>query len=117
MAKGKQDAKGKEDPKKKANLLAKAKNAAGKAKKKKWSKSKVKEKLNNAVYLTTENYNKLLKEIPKNKLITPSVISDRLKVNVSIARQAIKELEAKELIKRVGEHHHAQDIFTRHVPS
>ena len=50
MAKGKQEDKKKVDPKKKVSLLAKAKNQGGKGKKKKWSKGKVKEKLNNAVF-------------------------------------------------------------------
>ena len=79
MAKGKQEDKKKVDPKKKVSLLAKAKNAGGgKAKKKKWSKGKVKEKLNNAVFFDQDSYGKLIKEIPKNKLaqtVRPSTMS------------------------------------------
>lgn len=40
-------------------------------------------------------YDKLLKEVPSYKLITPSVVSERLKVRGSLARAALKELVAK----------------------
>ena len=115
MAKGKADAKAPaKDAKKKVSLLAKPKNASGgKAKKKKWSKGKTKEKINNAVYFDVEGHKKMLSEIPKNKLITPSYVSDKLKINVSLARASIKELEEKGLIKRVGDHSHSQVIYTR----
>mmetsp|Transcript_1042 Transcript_1042/g.1638 ORF Transcript_1042/g.1638 Transcript_1042/m.1638 type:complete len:117 (-) Transcript_1042:657-1007(-) len=114
MAKGKQQD---QSSTKKVSLLAKPKNtSSGKAKKKKWSKGKTREKLDNAVYFDQETYDKLLKEIPtKNKLITPSVISDKLRVNGSLARQAIRELEARGAIRRVGDHHHAQLIYTRYT--
>ncbi|ELR23353.1 S25 ribosomal protein [Acanthamoeba castellanii str. Neff] len=75
---------------------------AGKAKgkKKKWSKGKTKEKLNNLVLFDQATYEKLLKEVPTYKLITPSVISERLKINGSLARRAINELMAKGLIRQ-----------------
>ncbi|CAE8647563.1 unnamed protein product [Polarella glacialis] len=63
----------------------KAAMAGGKGKKKKWSKGKVKEKLANLVMFDKATYDKMLKEIPKAKLITPSVVSERLKVNGSVA--------------------------------
>merc|ERR1712207_113061 len=63
----------------------KAAMAGGKSKKKKWSKGKVKEKLANMVMFDKATYDKMLKEIPKAKLITPSVVSERLKVNGSVA--------------------------------
>src|SRR3989344_1937195 len=49
----------------------------------KWSKGKTKEKLNNLVLFDQATYEKLLKEVPTYKLITPSVISERLKINGS----------------------------------
>merc|ERR1719316_1923161 len=52
--------------------------AGGKKSKKKWSKGKVKEQLNNDVMWTKSTYDKLLKEIPKSKLITPATVSERL---------------------------------------
>merc|ERR1712083_1096402 len=64
----------------------------GKAKKKKWSKGKVRDKLNNLVLFDKATYDKLYKEVPIYKLITPSVVSERLKVTGSLARFALKEL-------------------------
>ena len=95
----------------KAAKMASA-NSGGKGKKKKWSKGKVKEKAANAVLFDEEVYAKLNKEVPKFKLITTSVISDRLKINGSLARHAIKELMAKGLIRMVSQHS-AQTIYTR----
>ncbi|KAK9126371.1 hypothetical protein Scep_015217 [Stephania cephalantha] len=57
-----------------------AKSGGGKQKKKKWSKGKQKEKVNNMVLFDQGSYDKLLSEVPKYKLITPSILSDRLRV-------------------------------------
>merc|ERR1719427_2282588 len=43
-----------------------------KQKKKKWSKGKTRDKLNNAILFDKPTYEKLLKEVPSYKLITPS---------------------------------------------
>jgi len=40
-------------------------------------------------------YDKLYKEVPSYKLITPAVVSERLKIRGSLARAALKELQAK----------------------
>ena len=48
--------------------------AGGKSRKKKWSKGKVKETLANLVMFDKPTYEKLLKEIPKAKLITTAVV-------------------------------------------
>lgn len=48
----------------------------------KWSKGKQKEKVNNMVLFDKATYDKLLSEAPKYKLITPSILSDRLRVNL-----------------------------------
>merc|ERR1712001_409320 len=64
----------------------------GKAKKKKWSKGKTRDKLNNLVLLDKATYDKLLKEVPTYKLITPSIVSERLKVRGSLSRKALTEL-------------------------
>ncbi|XP_022725471.1 defensin-like protein 19 [Durio zibethinus] len=45
----------------------------------KWSKEKQKEKMNNMVLFDQATYGKLLSEAPKYKLITPSILSDRLR--------------------------------------
>merc|ERR1712126_706797 len=86
----------------------------GKAKKKKWSKGKVRDKLNNLVLFDKQTYDKLYKEVPSYNLITPSVVSERLKVRGSLARSALIELEGKGLIRKVAAHH-AQFIYTRNV--
>eukprot|EP01097_Dermamoeba_algensis_P005394 TRINITY_DN342_c0_g1_i1.p2 TRINITY_DN342_c0_g1~~TRINITY_DN342_c0_g1_i1.p2 ORF type:complete len:122 (-),score=39.38 TRINITY_DN342_c0_g1_i1:93-458(-) len=96
----------------KASSKGASSSGGGKAKKKKWSKGKVKEKLANLVVFDKPTYDKLLKEVPSYKLITPSIISDRLKVNGSLARRALRHLEDKGLVKRVARHG-AQSIYTR----
>lgn len=40
-------------------------------------------------------YDKLYKEVPNYKLITPAVVSERLKIRGSLARNALQELLAK----------------------
>lgn len=47
-------------------------------------------------------------------MITTSILSDRLRLNGSLARAAIGELLAKGLI-RVVARHHSQNIYTRAV--
>ncbi|XP_070534911.1 small ribosomal subunit protein eS25-like [Ptychodera flava] len=105
----KQQKKGQDKNPKKSD---KPKSQGGKAKKKKWSKGKVRDKLNNLVLFDKATYDKLYKEVPSYKLITPSVVSERLKVRGSLARAALKELLAKGLIKEVVKHH-SQVIYTR----
>merc|ERR1711990_834366 len=93
----------------------KAKPSGGsKQKKKKWSKGKTRDKLNNAILFDKPTYDKLYKEVPSYKLITPPVVSERLKVRGSLARSALVELEGKGLIRKVAAHH-AQFIYTRNV--
>ena len=78
----------------------------------KWSKGKVKEKLSNLVLFDKATYEKMLTDVPKQKLITPSIISEKLKVNGSLARKAVKELVKQSLIRPILTHKH-QQIFTR----
>lgn len=63
----------------------------------KWSKGKVRDKLNNLILFDKPTYDKLYKEVPSYKLITPSVVSERLKVRGSLAKQALRELHSKGL--------------------
>jgi len=93
----------------------KAAMAGGKSRKKKWSKGKVKEQLANLVMFDKATYDKLLKEIPKAKLITIAVVSERLKVNGSVAKVAIRHLEEKGLITHVGEKSAKLMIYTRKI--
>merc|ERR1711988_832258 len=92
---------GKKDTKKdvgKNPAKATAKKGAG-AKKKKWSKGKVREKLNNLVVFDEATYERMLAEVKNFKLVTPSAIS--------------KLLEAG-LIRPV-EVHSRQKIYTRNT--
>merc|ERR1711982_112904 len=106
------------DPKAGAKAPAKApkkKEGGGvKAKKKKWSKGKSRDKLNNLVLFDKGTYDKLYKEVPTYKLITPSIVSERLKVRGSLARKALIELMEKGLIKQVVAHS-SQMIYTRMI--
>ncbi len=68
-----------------------------------WGKSRrAREKVDNLVIFDKATYDKLAKEIPAMKIITPAVVSDRLKINASLARRALKELADKKLIKPVA---------------
>merc|ERR1711911_279365 len=108
----KKDAKSSKTPSKAAPAKKKEGGGGGKAKKKKWSKGKVRDKLNNLVLFDQATYDKLLKEVPAYKLITPAVVSERLKSRGSLARKALNELQQKGLIKQVVKHS-AQLIYTR----
>merc|ERR1712204_50431 len=54
------------------------------------------------------------KEVPTYKLITPSIVSERLKVRGSLARPALIELTEKGLIKQVVAHS-SQMIYARMI--
>merc|ERR1712122_426665 len=73
---------------------------------------KSRDKLNNLVLFDKGTYDKLYKEVPTYKLITPSIVSERLKVRGSLARRALLELTEKGLIKQVVAHR-SQFIYTR----
>ncbi|XP_075852879.1 small ribosomal subunit protein eS25-like, partial [Microcebus murinus] len=88
--------------------------SGGKAKKKKWSKGRVRDKLNNLVLFDKATHDKLCKEVPNYKLITPAVVSERLKIQGSLARAALQELLSKGLMKLVS-NHRAQVIYTRNT--
>jgi len=85
---------------------------AKKGKKKKWSKGKARDKLNNAILFEKVTMDKLKKEVPGYKLITTSVVSDRMKINGSLARKAIQMLLSEGKIKCVVKNSN-QLIYTR----
>merc|ERR1711934_638143 len=91
---------------------AKAAMSSSKGKKKKWSKGKVKEKSNNAVLFDKATYEKLFAEVPKYKMITPSILVDRLRLNGSLARVALRLLEEEGKIRPVTKHSN-QLLYTR----
>jgi small subunit ribosomal protein S25e len=104
------------------SLQAKAKAAppssgGGKAaKKKKWSKGKVKDKAQHAVTLDKPTYDRILKEVPTFRLISQSILIERLKINGSLARLAIRHLEKEGAIKCIVRHH-SQLIYSMSQPS
>ncbi|THH27715.1 hypothetical protein EUX98_g6471 [Antrodiella citrinella] len=82
------------------------------AKKKKWSKGKVKDKAVHAVSLDKPTFDRIMKEVPTFRFISQSILIERLKVNGSLARVAIRHLEKEGHIKRIV-HHSSQLIYTR----
>eukprot|EP00040_Diaphanoeca_grandis_P038199 m.255991 g.255991 ORF g.255991 m.255991 type:complete len:117 (-) comp34003_c0_seq1:32-382(-) len=100
----------------KAGQTKAAKMAAATAKKggkkKKWSKGRARELLNNLVLFDKPTLDKLMKEVPTFKVITTSVVSDRMKVSGALARRSIQFLAQKKLIKPVSVHS-KQYIYTR----
>ncbi|KAM7455820.1 hypothetical protein BLSTO_03431 [Blastocystis sp. subtype 1] len=77
----------------------------------KWNKGKVRDTVNNKVYFEKADYDKLLAEVPKMKLITVYGIVDRLKINGSCARAGIRELVKQGKIVEVSKRGHF--ILTR----
>ncbi|KAI0751209.1 ribosomal protein S25 [Daedaleopsis nitida] len=96
----------------KAKATQAASSGSKAAKKKKWSKGKVKDKAQHAVVLDKATYDRILKEVPTFRFISQSILIERLKVNGSLARIAIRHLEKEGQIKRIV-HHSDQLIYTR----
>lgn len=57
---------------------------------------------------------KMLKEVPTYKLVTVAILMDRMKINGSAARVALRELEDRGLIKRVHSSS-SLSIYTRAI--
>jgi len=96
--------------------MAPTASAGGKKQKKKWSKGKVKDKAQHAVILDKATADKLNKDVQSYRLITVATLVDRLKINGSLARKALKDLEEKGQIKKVVGHSKLS-IYTRAVAS
>ena len=64
----------------------------------------MKDKSNHAVVLDKGTSEKLQKDVQSYRLITTAVLVDRLKINGSLARAALKDLEEKGVIKKVVSH-------------
>lgn len=64
----------------------------------------VKEKANHAVVLDKATSDKLYKDVQSYRLITVATLVDRLKINGSLARKALSDLEEKGQIKKVVGH-------------
>ncbi|KAK3112418.1 40S ribosomal protein S25 [Teratosphaeriaceae sp. CCFEE 6253] len=88
--------------------------AAGKKQKKKWSKGKVKDKAQHAVILDKNTNEKLQKDVQSYRLITVAVLVDRLKINGSLARKALNDLEERGVIKKVVAHS-SGNIYSQYI--
>ncbi|KAH6699340.1 S25 ribosomal protein-domain-containing protein [Verticillium dahliae] len=91
--------------------------AGAKKQKKKWSKGKVKDKAQHAVILDKQTSEKLYKDVQSFRLVTVATLVDRMKINGSLARRCIKDLEEKGLIRPVVQHSKMQiySMFARHA--
>ncbi|KAL2149752.1 hypothetical protein VTH82DRAFT_8404 [Thermothelomyces myriococcoides] len=88
--------------------------AGAKKQKKKWSKGKVKDKAQHNVILDKATADKLYKDVQSYRLVTVATLVDRFKVNASLARKLLKDLEEKGQIKQVVGHSKLK-IYTRVV--
>jgi small subunit ribosomal protein S25e len=64
----------------------------------------VKDKAQHAVVLDKQTNDKLQKDVQSYRLITVATLVDRLKINGSLARKALADLEANGQIKKVVGH-------------
>jgi small subunit ribosomal protein S25e len=64
----------------------------------------VKDKAVHAVILDKATSEKLAKDVQSYRLVTVAVLVDRLKINGSLARRALADLEEKGTIKKVVAH-------------
>merc|ERR1712225_235665 len=82
--------------------------------KKQRSKGKVKDKAQHAVILDKATSDKLYKDVQSYRFITVATLVDRLKINGSLARRCLADLEEKGQIKKIVGHSKLQ-IYTRAV--
>ncbi|GKT56761.1 40S ribosomal protein S25 [Colletotrichum tofieldiae] len=78
------------------------------------SKGKVKDKAQHAVILDKATSDKLYKDVQSYRLVTVAVLVDRLKINGSLARRCLADLEEKGIIKPIVQHSKMK-IYTRAV--
>ncbi|KAJ5099988.1 40S ribosomal protein S25 [Penicillium argentinense] len=74
----------------------------------------VKDKAQHAVVFEKSTLEKLNKDVQSYRLITVATLVDRLKINGSLARKALNDLEAQGQIKKVVGHS-KMNIYTRSV--
>merc|ERR1712226_842498 len=82
------------------------------AKVKRRSGPKVRDKLQNAALFDKTTWDKFKKEVPGYKVITPSIVSERMKVRASLAKFGLRQLHEEGLIEAVTVHA-AQSIYTK----
>ncbi|KAF2845931.1 hypothetical protein T440DRAFT_558542, partial [Plenodomus tracheiphilus IPT5] len=77
----------------------------------------VKDKANHAVVLDKQTNDKLQKDVGSYRLITVATLVDRLKINGSLARKALADLEEAGQIKKVVGHSKLSIYSTSHYSS
>mmetsp|Transcript_7342 Transcript_7342/g.16002 ORF Transcript_7342/g.16002 Transcript_7342/m.16002 type:complete len:113 (+) Transcript_7342:102-440(+) len=88
--------------------------AGGKGKKKKWSKGKQRDKVDNKVLFTKEQYDRLYSEVPKMKLITLSSVVEKLRISGGLCRRGLNQLAEEGVIRPVCVSR-SQRIYTRNI--
>lgn len=81
-------------------------------KKKKWSKDKVKEKIENQNFIDIKLYERIVKEISKDKLITPNMLTSRFRISCSLAKKLLIDLSERKMIKMI-KFSSKQSLFTK----
>merc|ERR1712226_589638 len=92
--------------------IAKAAAASKKGGKKKWSKGKVKDKLNNKVFIDEATDKAIRKDITNQSLITISNVTDKYKIIGSLARPLLKQFHAEGKIVPIGHQHSTLVLYT-----
>ena len=88
--------------------------AGGKGKKKKWSKGKNRDKVDNKVLFSKDQLERFNSEVPKMKLITVSTVVEKIKISGGLARRALNEMAEDGVIRPVCVTR-AQRIYTRNI--
>merc|ERR1711970_422508 len=70
-------------------------------KKKKWSQTRIKEKVDNQNFIDIKTYERIIKEISKDKLITPSILTTRFRISCSLAKKILIDLSEKQVIEKI----------------
>merc|ERR1711998_2550 len=98
--------------KKTKEAIAKAASASKKGGKKKWSKGKVKDKLNNKVFMDEATDKAMRKDVTNMPLITISTLSEKYKIIGSLCRPLIKQFAAEGEIVPIGNQHSSLVLYT-----
>ena len=100
---GKQPSTGQKKSKKEISAAASSRSKGGR---KKWTKGKVKDRANNAVFLDKPTYDTIATGIIKmGKVLTVATIVEKFKINGSVARKVLTHFSEKGDIVRVGDGH------------
>lgn len=108
MNQGKQPVTGQ---KKSKDAISKAANSK-KGGKKKWSKGKTTDKLENQVFLDKKAFDIMEAGIGKLPVISVSILHDKYKIIGSIARKVLRHFEAAGKIRRYAQGSAGQHLFT-----